>query len=69
MRRATPTSTGLSRSHRGDRTVIGYGMAAPVLPRLRGAGIKVIAVEGDESVKGRARPVDTRGPVEEGGAA
>ncbi|MBM9623970.1 arginine deiminase family protein [Streptomyces zhihengii] len=40
----------------GDRRVIGYGMAADVLRRLRDAGVAVTAVDGDELVKGRGGP-------------
>ncbi|MFF1508234.1 arginine deiminase family protein [Streptomyces sp. NPDC058326] len=40
----------------GDRAVIGYGMAADVLRRLRDAGVTVTAVDGDELVKGRGGP-------------
>lgn len=47
----------------GNRTVVGYDMAAPVVHRLRECGISVTAVAGRELVKGRGGPRCMSRPV------
>ncbi|MGK5545002.1 dimethylarginine dimethylaminohydrolase family protein [Streptomyces sp. URMC 127] len=47
----------------GERTVIGYNMATPVLRDLRQVGVTVIEVAGDELVKGRGGPRCMSRPV------
>lgn len=47
----------------GERRVIGYDMAEPVLRKLRSYGVTVIAVPGGELVKGRGGPRCLSRPV------